>query len=381
MYPRLASRGKSDGAIDSRFIVYCAVNITIFRFSLFILVLFAVVSMTSCWYTKQAFHFLSERAGSVPVERLAGDPGVRAEVKLFLENVETIRHFATESLGLEASRNYTRYVTLDRDYVADVVSACDSSSFRRHYWRYPIVGSLPYKGFYVEADAKREAARLKEAGLDVIVRKVDAFSSLGYFTDPLYSFMASYDIDVIAELVFHESAHATLFIKGADQFNEEFATFLGRKATDLYIDSVYGPDSELKVARAVRSADGKAFVAFLKETSRLLESVYSDQSLDTVSKLRKKEIVIATRAELYRDTAASMFEGDGYRDFDMGTVNNAYIDMYRLYEEDLGLFEEWYKSIAKESLPRFTDTIRELSKSSGKDIKQAMVRRLQEMRQ
>jgi predicted aminopeptidase len=241
-------------------------NFPILRFSLLILALLAVVSSTSCWYTRQAFHFLSERASAVPVERMAGDPEVSVEVKQFLEHVGTIRRFAAEELGLEDSRNYTRYVTLDRDYVADVVSACESASFKRYYWRYPIVGSLPYKGFYVEADAKREASRLKAAGLDVIVRKVDAFSSLGYFTDPLYSFMANYDIDVIAELVFHESAHATLFIKGADQFNEEFATFLGRKAADFYLHSVYGPDSALMEARAERNADGDAFVAYLKET-------------------------------------------------------------------------------------------------------------------
>jgi predicted aminopeptidase len=354
-----------------------SVNITLVRFSLFVLVLLAVLSMSSCWYTKQAFFFLAERARAVPVESLAEDPGLASEVKQFLENIESIRRFAVETLGLVASKNYTRYVALDRGYVADVVSACDSASFKRHYWRYPVVGSLPYKGFYVEADAEREVARLKAAGFDVISRKVDAFSSLGFFIDPLYSFMAAYDIDVMAELVFHESAHATLFIKGADQFNEEFATFLGRKAAELYLETIHGPDSAPIKARAQRSADGDMFTAFLKETARILESVYSDQSLDTAAKLQRKQEIFRARAAVYRDSSASMFTGDAYRDFDMGSINNAFIDMYRLYEEDLGLFEEWYDKVAMRSLPQFTRTLRDLAKSHGKDIKKAMTRQLQ----
>jgi len=351
-------------------------NIPILRLSLFLFVVFSILSMSSCWYTKQAFHFLSERASAVPSERVANDPDSQDDVRLFLKNVEMIRKFAVDMLGMAASSNYTRYVTLDRDYVADVVSACASTSFTRHYWRYPIVGSLPYKGFYVEPDAKREVERLKAAGLDVIVRKVDAFSSLGYFSDPLYSFMVKYELDVIAELIFHESAHATLFIKGADQFNEEFATFLGRKATESYLDSVYGPDSNTAVVRRQRAADGEAFVSFLKETARLLDLIYNNQELDTAARLLKKQQLIKARADVYREKSALMFSGAGYKEFDMGTINNAFIDMYRLYEEDLNMFEAWYNDIAMESLPQFIYTLKELSNISGKNIKEAMVRRL-----
>jgi predicted aminopeptidase len=376
VYTGVASQGKSAGVKQaiSRYTVL--VNMPVIRIGLPVLVVVLVASMTSCWYTKQAFHFLSERARAVPVKKITANPDVQAEVRLFLDNVDAIRRFAVDSLGLEASRNYTRYVTLERDYVADVVSACDSVSFKRHYWRYPIAGSLPYKGFYFEADAKREVERLKEAGLDVIARKVDAFSSLGYFTDPLYSFMASYDIDVIAELIFHESAHSTIFVKGADQFNEEFATFLGRKAAELFMESLYGKDSDQIKARRLRTADADTFTSYLKETGRLLELVYADDTLDPAAKLLKKATIISARALEYSTTSASMFTGEGYRKFDMGAVNNAYIDMYRLYEEDLGLFESWYRIIADESLPQFIITLKEAVKLEGKSIKDYMARRL-----
>ena len=158
--------------------------------------------------------------------------------------------------------------------------------------------------------------------------------------------------------------------------NEEFATFLGRKAAELYLETIHGPDSAPVKARAQRSADGDMFIAFLKETARILESVYSDQSLDTAAKLQRKQELIRARAAVYRDSSASRFTGDAYRDFDMGSINNAFIDMYRLYEEDLGLFEEWYDKVAMRSLPQFTRTLRDLSKSHGKDIKKAMTRQL-----
>jgi predicted aminopeptidase len=86
---------------------------------------------------------------------------------------------------------------------------------------------MPYQGFYERNDAEAEAKRLKALGYDVIVRKVDNFSTLGFFKDPVYSFLTSYSPGEIANLIIHEQAHATLFVKGQSDFNEEFATFVG----------------------------------------------------------------------------------------------------------------------------------------------------------
>jgi len=332
--------------------------------------------LSSCWYTRQAASFLAERAKAKPVAAIASDPATPEEVSAFLATVERVRQFSVERIGLSPTRNYTRYVAVDKDYVADVVSACASDSFERYRWRYPLLGALPYKGFYRKADATKEAARLKEAGLDVIVRPVEAFSSLGYFTDPLYSFMVGYDEDVIAELVIHESAHATLFVKGADQFNEEFATFVGRKGTELYLEEMYGTGSPQLTGRHRRAADGTAFVAFLQETALLLDGVYQDGTLTRDEKLARKSAIIAERAAVFREEAGRLFSGEGYRGFDMGSINNAYIDLYRLYEEDLSLFDDWFVRMAAGSLPSFVSTLSDLAKKTGQDIKKAMIEQL-----
>lgn len=336
----------------------------------------ALLTLSSCWYTRQAGYFLAERIRAVPVASLQGRQDTSPEIQVMLARVDAMRKFAVSTVGLKPTKNYTRYVAVDKDYVADVVSACASDSFSRYVWRYPLLGALPYKGFYEKADAEREKDRLRAAGLDVILRQVDAFSSLGFFTDPLYSFMATYDEDVLADMIIHESAHATLFIKGADQFNEEFATFIGRVGADLYMERRYGKDSPEYKHRLDRRHDGDAFVGFLKETARQLDAVYADTSIPRPEKLDKKAQIIEERAVIFRDVAARLFVGQGYRDFDMGRVNNAYIDLYRLYEDDLDLYRRWLDVVAQGSLPRFVDSLVALARDNGASIKSAMIKQL-----
>jgi len=340
------------------------------------IVILLALSLSSCWYAKQASYFLLERARAQPVDKVRSGPDVSDASLTLFETADRVRDFSITSIGLAPTKNYTRYVTLDKDYVADVVSACASDSFERHYWRYPVLGNLPYKGFYEKKDAQKEATKLKKSGLDVIVRPVEAFSSLGYFTDPLYSFMVEYSEDVIAELIIHESAHATLFIKGAEQFNEEFATFVGRKGAERYLEERYGPQSDQLASRRARNSDGESFIAFLKETASLLDAVYLDAYMTKEAKLTEKASILSLRAAAYKAVAETRFASESYRSFDMAAINNAFIDMYRLYEEDLALYEDWLTRVAGDSLPQFIMTLKELSVSAQKDIKLAMSRRL-----
>lgn len=336
------------------------------------LLLLALPLLSSCWYVTQTAYFLQERLGGKDLQRLAGQADTPQDLKDFAGKIDQIRRFAVTEAGLKPTKNYTRYVMLDRDYVASVVSACAADSFDRHYWRYPVLGALPYKGFYEAEAAQAEADRLKAAGLDVIIRKVDGFSSLGIFRDPLYSFMLDYRIDELADLIFHESAHATLFIKGADQFNEEFATFVGSIATDLFLEASYGADNAYSLEREARQADRAAFRDFLKETAAQLELVYSDATLARDRKIEKKQQIIQTRAELYKNQAEHLFADQRYREFDMNRINNAYLDLYRLYEEDLNLYLAWFDRKAERKLPLFISQLQLMAKQHGKQIKQAM---------
>ncbi|HAW85775.1 MAG: hypothetical protein A2087_10575 [Spirochaetes bacterium GWD1_61_31] len=328
--------------------------------------------LASCWYVTQAASFLGERLSARELSVVAAADDADERLQTFVEQVSAIRDYASSAVGLEPTRNYTRYVVLDRNYVALVVSACAPDSFERHYWQYPFLGALPYKGFYKAADAQAEAARLREHGLDVIVRPVDAFSSLGWFRDPLYSFMLDYDEDMLAELIFHESAHATLFIKGADQFNEEFATYVGRMATLAFLTERYGPGNPILQVRDERARNRQLFTDWLGETARQLELVYQDPGLTSQAVQAAKQRILSERAQAYRENAATLFSLPHYLDFDMDQINNAFLDLYRLYEDDLSLYEAWFERKADRSLPLFVSSLAELAAEHGGAIKQLM---------
>jgi predicted aminopeptidase len=310
---------------------------------------------------------------AVPLESLlegeadsAQDPEAEKN-RRFVERVQDIRRYATEELGLNLGKNYTRYVKIDRDYLAAVVSACATDSFTRHEWKYPVVGAMPYKGFFKVEDARKERAKLEKKGLDVWIRGVDAFSTLGWFRDPLYSYMRDYPPDRLADLIIHESLHATVFIKGQSQFNEELAEFIGSEGARLYTESRFGADSEEYRNMLAAEADNSRYVAFIQELIKKLNELYESEK-DGEEKLREKERIIRGAKERFSAEYESLFSGEGYRGFSELPVNNAYLELYRLYyTEDsyiAGLFEKSGKT-----LPEFIAAAKSIpKKSNGREM-------------
>ena len=242
-----------------------------------------------------------------------------------------VRQYATTEIGLAAGDNYRSYVQYDRDYLVDVVSAVDELSFTRKEWRFPIVGSVPYKGFYNPDKAQKLARRLKTDGWDVVTRPVTAFSTLGYFKDPLYSFMVSYDDARLSELLIHEMAHATLWVKGQSQFNEEFATFVGRAGALDYMRSTFGPDSPEVTDLLAHRHDANQFRSDVLRLRDQLQTLY-DSAAETGRTtgreiLTRKRAVIATFQREFDATYTERYRTDRYRFFVDAEINNAWIDL------------------------------------------------------
>ena len=240
---------------------------------------------------------------AVPLEKI---PLEEENNREFVELVQDIRCFATEELGLKTGKNYTRYVELERDYLAAVVSASGKDSFKRHEWRFPIVGAVPYKGFFNVKDARKERAKLEKKGLDVWIRGVDAFSTLGWFRDPLFSFMRNYSAHQLAELIIHEELHATIFIKGQVQFNEELAEFVGSEGARLYIESRFGADSEEYLAMLRTREESGVFLDFIQKLIADLENLYSG-SATREEKLEGKERIINAARENFDAEYENLF--------------------------------------------------------------------------
>jgi len=318
--------------------------------------------LPGCYVLRQGGVLLSYQSRAVPLTEAAG-PDAPEDLRLFAARVEDIRSFALRNLGLKENRNYTRFVELDRDYLAVVVSASRKDSFRRHQWRYPLVGTLPYKGFFDPRDARREADSLKARDLDVWVRRVDAFSTLGWFSDPLYSYMISYPPHRLAELLIHEQVHATVFLKNQAQFNEELAEFIGREGARLYIEKTYGRGSAEFRRMEDEEADSATFLAVLGDLIRKLEELYRKGGERETILSRKAEIIQRAQEDFAADYPRLFRSGD-YRGFARLPVNNAYLELYRLYHDDSGYFDRLFRGIGGD-LPRFIGAAKTLRGRRG----------------
>lgn len=209
-----------------------------------------------------------------------------------LAAVPAIKAFG-ETHGLRATTNYERYLWIGRPAVMWVVSACDPLRFRPRTWSFPVVGSITYTGWFDRKEADDYAKELAAEGWDVDVRGSQAYSTLGWFDDPILSTMLSGGDDALgdlADVVLHESLHATFYVPGQSTLNESMASFVGDKLAEQYLADVVGPDSKDKVRFVELRRKGEARGKRMKEAYAKLETLYAS-SLSRDEKLAQKKIV------------------------------------------------------------------------------------------
>ena len=312
------------------------------------------------YLAKQGSYLLRYSTGARPVQSMLADTTTSAETRNFLLKVQDIKSYAVQRLGLKNNENYTRYKEIERDHLVDVVQACDAASFDAYMWNYPFLGRLPYKGFYERPDADGEAARLRLLGYDVIVRPVDAFSTLGFTKDPIYSFMKSYSPFRIASLIIHEQTHATLFLKGQSEFNEEMATFVGDEGAFEWLRETYGEDSPEYRDAVDSQADADLFVSLLHGLSEKLRAVYAT-SITREEKLARKTEVIDEFKRGLAGEGAPRFRTADYGHLEKLKLNNAYLSLYGMYTDDVPLLRDWFVQRCGGSIKLFMESMKQLA--------------------
>jgi predicted aminopeptidase len=298
--------------------------------------------LSGCYVLSQSVTFLSDRASARQVERVLEDRETPESVRQMLELTYDIREFAQDSLGLETSKNYTKYVELERDHLAYIVYAADALSFNQHTWSFPITGEIPYKGYFKLSDARELQQKLDEQGFDTWVSVVDGFSSLGFFIDPLYSFMADYSAYRLSDLIIHEMVHATVWVKNQSSFNEQLASFVGEEGAKQFITSIYGKDSAQYRDIEESEHDLQVFLELIRALRAELEAVYKDPVLTDSRKLERKTRIIQAFREDFIRSYDSRFLTDRYRAVGEYTINNAYIAMYGVYYPESDILERLY---------------------------------------
>jgi predicted aminopeptidase len=271
------------------------------QFAASLLCLAAPAGCTPFNYLAQAgFGQLNLSLDARSIEDAARDPHTPARIRALLSEVGHIKQFG-ERHGLTPTANYTQYVGLDRPFVVWVVSAAEPLRFEMKSWRFPIVGSVPYLGWFERDDAVEFADDLGREGWDVDLRGAAAYSTLGWFNDPVLSSMILDGDEALGELantVLHESVHATLYIPNQSLLNENIATFIGDGLTELYLDQAKGPQSAEKIAYMAGEAEGERRVAAMHDTYKRLDTLYRS-SRPVEAKLKEKgEILSALREKL-----------------------------------------------------------------------------------
>ncbi|MCB0412170.1 MAG: aminopeptidase [Bdellovibrionales bacterium] len=278
-----------------------------------------------------------------PLEKVLADPEVPQKVKDKIELAQKAKNYAVEILGLKATDNYDTYVDLERPYVSWIVQAAKTYKLEPYLWWFPIVGSVPYKGYFKEEAAKEEAAEFDSAKYDTYVRGVTAYSTLGWFRDPLLNTMMAYSDRDLVELIIHESVHATFYFKSAADFNERAATFLGQVGAEQYFQQLEGEDSEQ--ARTIREErkDMATFSIFFSEELTKLKTWY-EQNQSNMTKERKEERLRQLQSD-YKSRVADQILTEGYKKILEGNLNNARLLAMKTYYSDMDVLEKLYKHL------------------------------------
>jgi predicted aminopeptidase len=304
--------------------------------------MFLIFSGTNCYLIKQGSYILYYNNQSVSIEKIIKDSTTDPKTTSFLNLVKEIRQYAVDSVGLKPNKNYTRYVKIDKKYLIDVVTACNAVSFEKYQWCFPFFGCVPYKGFFEKRDAENEASKLSKKGFDINIDEVDAFSTLGIFSDPLYSFMSSYSAFSLASLIIHEQTHATIFIKNQIAFNEQTATFVGNQGAINFIKQKYGENSEEFKNILLSQVDHETYLNSLRTLFKELKSVYDSVSLSKEEKLNEKEKIIKLYKENVNANYNSLFKTQRYRGIEKAKINNAFLTARMTYTSDLQQFSKLY---------------------------------------
>ncbi|MCC7071338.1 MAG: aminopeptidase [Deltaproteobacteria bacterium] len=306
-------------------------------------------STDTAWLVEQGVGQAEVLLSARPIGPLVRDARVPAKVKRRLALAVAARTFAKEELGLDVGFQYRSAVFLDAPAVVYVVSAAPRTSLEPYAWSYPVLGELPYRGFFSIDDAEQAAADLAARGLDVDVRPVTTFSLLGAAPDPVLSTMLfSSDELALVETVIHELAHATLFVPGQAAFNEGFATFIGREGRRRFVLKHWGAGSAIRTRMDSRDRDDEAYLRGVGALAFDLRVLFAQGgSVREAELLARKDRIFVEHQRHWEEEVAPTLTSLRYRRAHLPN-NNAELSSYGIYTLRRRVYQEAFESCREE---------------------------------
>lgn len=316
-------------------------------------------SCSTLSYYRQSIHgHLSLMSAREPIAELMARQETTEDKKRLFAQILSIRSYATEQLGLPDNDSYTSYVELDRDYVVWNVVSTPEYSMLPKTWCFPVAGCVAYRGYYAQSDAKEFAEKLNAAedNFDVAISGATAYSTLGWFDDPVLSSMSDRGDILLAETIFHELAHQVLYLKKDSAFNESFATAVAITGVRQWLQdtsperlNVYDQYLERRLQ----------FNQLIDKFSGMLKEHYAQDLLETEKREGKKRLISELKNE-YNHIKKSWDDFSGYDKWFGQDLNNAHLALISTYWKQVPVFEGWLEE-CKQNLPDFFQAMKKLS--------------------
>jgi predicted aminopeptidase len=321
---------------------------------LFFLLIFTAGCESLSYYSQAIRGQFGVMNAARPLESWLADPATPAELRKRLQVALSIREFASRRLALPMNGSYSSYADLGRPYVVWNVYAAPRFSVDPKQECFPFTGCVSYRGFFSEEEAIRQAARLREQGYDVYLGGVPAYSTLGWFDDPLLSTFIQYPEVQLARLIFHELAHQRLYVKGDTTFNESFAVTVEEEGVKRWLEAV-GRSGELEAMRAARLRRHE-FATRVAQTRQLLATAFQQDT--------SEEKMLARKAHEWEKLRRD------YPGIVPAEPNNAYLVSIALYTQLVPEFERLLRSCGGD-LGEFYERVSVLA-AGGRDARAAL---------
>ena len=297
-----------------------------------------------------------------PITQFLDKADANQDTQEKLKLVLAVRGYARDVLKMNVGGSYASYSYVDRPDLTFILTAAPKTELKPYTWWFLIVGRVPYMGYFSKEEADGAAADLQSEGYDTNIRPSAAFSTLGWFDDPLLSHLLRYDKVTLSEVVFHELFHNTLYVKGAGNFNESSANFIGHRAAIDFFRDRFGENSA-EHQRAIQAwQEELEFSEFIEKLGESLSELYGKE-IPLDEKLRMREAIFERGKKEWEERIAAR-PAHRFRGFAKQPLNNAVMIHYLLYLKNLKLFEELYESRGR-NLAQVIDSMREAIARGG----------------
>ena len=298
-----------------------------------------------------------------PIAALVADPKTKPKVAAALRLVLDARAFAAESIGLTTGESFTTYTQLDRDTLVLVLSGAYRDRLEAKTWLFPIVGRVPYKGYFDFGAAKDAARKLEASGFDVYLRSSPAFSTLGWFNDPLLSTSLTADSIYLSDTVIHELTHNTFYLANQTVFNESFANFVGARGSAWFFRTRGSPAAADEAD--ARWSDEKIISRFWAVLYHTVDSAFKAHPADSLARIAARDTLYARARRTLVDSLGPQLRTIGPRALERIRLDNAALMAHRIYDTDLDAFDRVWTS-QNGDLRRTVRRIIELVKANPK---------------